>query len=90
MSLIAVAASVAGIGFFGWLGSLLGPAATITTSARPEEASHAIWILMGALFGMMALTVALFLLHEWCHGLALRMFGARPKYGAKFVSGFGS
>jgi hypothetical protein len=79
--------TVVGFPLFGTIaGALPHPvslAFTFRTASYPLAV--AILISLAPLLGVCALAAALFVLHEWCHGLAFRWAGARPRYGAKMI-----
>jgi hypothetical protein len=68
-----VALSIAGLVLFAlvfaaWHGSIGFP--------------HRGWQLLGAVLLTTVLTLPLYVVHEWIHGLTMRRFGARPTYGS--------
>ncbi len=86
MTLASVAISFAGLFGFGWLCSLLGASNEFTITIKPgEDNSNTLLMLALIPFGFLGIYLALLVFHEWCHGLAARWVGAKPKYGAKFV-----
>jgi hypothetical protein len=89
MTLASVAISFAGLFGFGWLCSLLGASNEFTITIKPgEDNSNTLLMLALIPFGFLGIYLALLVFHEWCHGLAARWVGAKPKYGAKFVTWF--
>lgn len=73
------------VGFVVALGILLvgyygatGDASVLTFSFGPDAGW---WNLGLTLLALLAATVLVIVPHEWCHGLAIRAFGGRPRYG---------
>jgi hypothetical protein len=94
MAALATLVGCLGLFGFGGMSYLLGSAQALAFSVRvsPEQALIVIVLILGLSLGiglgMIAATVILFLMHEWCHGLAFRAMGATPRYGAKMIAWF--
>jgi len=73
-----------GVVLFGWLGGVDRLNFTITVT--PGQSGVPILAAAGA--AAVLAVLGLFFVHEWCHGLAFRWAGARPRYGAKLVAWF--
>lgn len=71
--------------------SLLGVVAYTLVYAVGQDRSVAFssrgWALLAAVLVTTALTLPLYVVHEWIHGLAMRRFGVRPRYGWGQVGG---
>jgi hypothetical protein len=87
MSVLAMLIIAPGLFGFGRLSLLLG-AGRLSVIVPHDQLGLAIAAVIGIVLGIYAATLALFLLHEWCHGLAFRAMGATPHYGAKMMTWF--
>jgi hypothetical protein len=85
MSIASIIIGILAVFAFASFGTVLGPPPDFTHKVTPEQAPMFILEMMGVLLLIPILTFALVVFHEWCHGLAFRWVGARPRYGAKFV-----
>jgi hypothetical protein len=57
-------------------------AALYAVARQENTVSGAGLELLAMVAGVVLLTAAVMVLHEWVHGLVMRRFGARPEYGA--------
>jgi len=77
--------SIVGLLVFGWLAVVMRPPYRLPIVIRPGEWLEALAVLAALGAGSVILSVLILVAHEACHGLAIAVTGARPRYGAKLV-----
>jgi hypothetical protein len=86
IAMLGLLVTLAGLAGFGALAWWLRPPVRFSMVVPPDQVVPAVLKLVGACLGIVMLFAPLLLLHEACHGLAFRLVGAHPRYGAKMVA----
>jgi len=75
-----------GLILFGTLANVMRPVYSFSFTLDPHNTLLAIFaIIFIVVLSPLLLIVLTLIFHEWCHGLAFRWAGAKPRYGAKLV-----
>jgi hypothetical protein len=86
VQLLAILVAFLALPGFAWVGDILHPGITFSITVKPGQSFVPVVMFVGVMLGTLMLMALLLAIHEFCHGLAFRRQGVKPRYGARMMA----